>query len=102
MLPSLEVLDGPSREIAGDELYRAYCLAVVEEVREGKVQNGQRFLRVATDRGERYFNLKEPGRNVSWLSPDRVVIRDSMGNRFLVPSVAALDRDSRARLDRVL
>ena len=102
MLDTLDDLDPESRAIAEKELFRSYCVASVERVIESKVNHGQRFLKVDTDRGERYFNLREPGKNVTWLSDDSVVLRDSMGNRYLIKSVRGLDEDSRGNLDRVL
>lgn len=101
-LESLEDLDEGSREKARRHLWRRYRIAKVKAVTESHVNHGHRYLRVQTDRGDRYFNLREPGTNVTYLSDDHLVVRDSMGNRYEVSSLAALDEESRENLERVL
>jgi hypothetical protein len=101
-LPNLDALDAESRAIAEAELAARYCIAIIENVQESKVNHGHRYLKVDTDRGFRYFHLKEPGKNVTYLTPDHLVIRDSMGNRYEIPSLAALGPESCERLNRVI
>ena len=99
---SLDELDEQSRTIAEEALYDRYRISIVERVEHSFVNHGHRYLKVHTNRGFRYFNLKEPGKNVTHLSDDHLVIRDSMGNRYEIPSLAALDEESRQRLELVL
>ncbi len=101
-LHSIEEFDEESREIAERALWRSYRIAKITRIAESYVNHGHRYLRVETNRGDRFFNLREPGNNITRLSPDHLVIRDSMGNRYEIESVAALDEESRASLDRVL
>ncbi len=101
-LETLDQLDASSRGIADEALWRNYRLAKISQVTESHVNHGHRYLKVETDRGSRYFNLREPGKNITRLSDDHLVIRDSMGNRYEVESIAALDPDSQANLERVL
>lgn len=101
-LPSLEALDDESRRHAEEMLWKHYRIAQVHQILESVVNHGHRYLRVRTDRGDRHFNLREPGNNVTYLSGDQVVIRDSMGNRYEIPSVSALDEASQIHLERVL
>lgn len=101
-LASLDELDTESRAIAEAELAARYCIAIVHNVQESQVNHGHRYLKVDTDRGFRYFHLKEPGKNVTYLSTDHLVIRDSMGNRYEIPSLAALNAESLERLNRVI
>ena len=101
-LADLKDLDKKSRRIAKEALYDRYRISIVQSVEHSFVNHGHRYLKVQTDRGFHYFNLKEPGKNVTHLSDDHLVIRDSMGNRYEIPSLAALDPESRARLELVL
>ncbi|MEO0414787.1 MAG: DUF1854 domain-containing protein [Verrucomicrobiota bacterium] len=101
-IDSIADLDDASRSIAEAALLERYQVNQINAIDHSFVNHGHRYLRVQTQRGERYFNLKEPGKNVTWLSDDHVVIRDSMGNRYEVPSIASLSQDSRERLERVL
>ena len=53
---------------------------------------------MTTDRGSRWFALREPGKNVLWITPTRLVLRDTAGNRFEIPDLTALDPRSRRRV----
>lgn len=101
-LESIDELDEASRAVAADALYDRYRISIVESVEHSFVNHGHRYLKVQTNRGFRYFNLKEPGKNVTHLSDDHLIIRDSMGNRYEIESIQALDEESRARLELVL
>ena len=96
-------LDEESRAIARETLETRYQINRIESVEESFVSHGHRHLKVTTNRGPRFFNLKEPGKNVTALeNGDRLVIRDSMGNRYEIDSLKALDAESRIRLERVM
>ncbi len=101
-LESLDELDPESRAVAEESLWNRYRIAIVESVEHSFVNHGHRYLKVETNRGFCYFALKEPGKNVTWVSKDHLLIRDSMGNRYEVPSLEALDPLSRQRLELVL
>lgn len=101
-IEDLEELDPASRQLAEAALHDRYRIGVIESVEHSFVNHGHRYLKVRTDRGFRYFNLKEPGKNVTHVTDDHLVIRDSMGNRYEIPSLRALDADSRRRLELVL
>ena len=96
-------LDDALREVARDALAMRYQINRIEAVDDSFVSHGHRHLKVKTNRGDRFFNLKEPGKNVTVLDGgDRLVIRDSMGNRYEIDSMAALDSESRASLEKVM
>ena len=101
-LESIDELDDESRAVAEEALYDRYRISIVESVEHSFVNHGHRYLKVQTNRGFRYFNLKEPGKNVTHVTDDHLVIRDSMGNRYEIQSVKALDAESRQRLELVL
>ncbi len=101
-LESLEELGVESQEIAKQSLEERYTVSRIKSVEHSFVNHGHRYLKVMTNRGFRYFNLKEPGKNVTWLSDDKLIIRDSMGNRYEVESIAGLDSASREKLNLVL
>lgn len=101
-LNSLDELDPASQRIARQALDTRYPVSRITSVEHSFVNHGHRYLKVMTNRGFRYFNLKEPGKNVTWLSDDKLVIRDSMGNRFEIESISSLDPESRKNLNLVL
>jgi hypothetical protein len=101
-LESIDDFDPASRPVAEEALYDRYRISLVESVAHSFVNHGHRYLKVQTNRGFRYFNLKEPGKNVTHITADHLVIRDSMGNRYEIKSLQALDSESRQRLELVL
>ncbi|MGK0186516.1 MAG: hypothetical protein ACI9R3_002299 [Verrucomicrobiales bacterium] len=101
-IDQLSDLDAQSQTIANAALADRYRISIIESVVDSHVNHGHRYLKVMTDRGERYFNLREPGKNITHFSDDHLVIRDSMGNRYEIPSLSALDPESQERIDRVL
>jgi hypothetical protein len=99
MIPSLDALDPASRAIAEEELARRYCIARITRVNRATVTFGNRYWDVETDRGPRRFLFREIGKYVTRITADHLLIRDTLANRFEIPSVAALDEHSRAQVE---
>jgi len=99
---SLMELSEESRAVARLELERRYCIAVIVTVESTLVDFGSRYWQVLTDRGARRFLVRDPQRSVLRLPPDRVMLRDVQGNRFLIPSLSALDAASRLAAEPAL
>jgi len=91
----VEAVPEPARASVERALRDRYCLPVVSRVKRIDVQFGTRYWEVDTDRGPRWFALREPGKNVVWLSDDRLVLRDTAGNRYEIADLSALDARSR-------
>ena len=101
-LAGLEALAEADRTLAEEALRDRYHLPVIQRVHEIDVRFGTRYWKVETDRGPRWFALREPGKNVTWISATRVVLRDTAGNRFEIPDLEALDGRSRRWVARSL
>lgn len=91
----VEAVVGAARAHVERALEARYCLAVIVAVKRIDVQFGTRYWEVDTDRGPRWFALREPGKNVVWLGDRHVVLRDTAGNRYEIPDLGALDARSR-------
>lgn len=102
MVAGLDGLDPDSRKIAEQELERRYLIPKITRVIRAHASFGSRYWDVVTDRGRRRFVMKDPTKNVIWPGGDRVIIRDTLGNRFEIESLAALDDRSRNEADKVL
>jgi hypothetical protein len=98
----LEAFDPESRQIAQEELDRRYLIPRITRVVGTESNFGSRYWFAETDRGAVTFLIKDPNTDVTWLSEDRLVIRDSLGNRYEIESLSALDEVSRGHIDRVL
>jgi len=101
-LPDPGVLDAESRQMLEFALSESYLLPVIVRVLDAVPHFGNRYWKVETDRGPTDFVLRDPNRNVTHLTDDHMIIRDTMGNRFEIRSLAALDQRSRMYVDRVL
>jgi hypothetical protein len=95
-------LDSDSQEIVAEELERRYFLPKITKVMRTTATFGNRYWDVETDCGEREFLVKSPETDVTWITEDRCVLKDALGNCYEIESLEALDRTSRANADKVL
>ena len=95
-------LDPASRHIATEELRQRYLMPKIQRVIRTRSQLGTRYWEVATDHGPQHFVIRNPNRDVVWFGDDRLVLRDTLGNRYEIESLAALDSRSREEIDRVI
>ena len=102
LLKDLSALDAASRLIAEEELARRYLTAHVTRVLMATAQFGTRTWKVETDRGTRRFVVKNVNKDVTWITEDHILIRDTLGYRYEIGSLAALDERSREEVDKVL
>lgn len=102
MLQGLDGLDGESREIAEAELERRYLIPKITRVVRTAAHFGSRYWDVETDRGRRRFAMKDPTKNAVWLTDDHLILRDTLGNRYEIPTFSGLDAASRAQVTKVL
>jgi hypothetical protein len=98
----LDALQGEERALVEEALGERYLMAAIQRVRRIDVQFGTRYWQVETDRGPRWFALREPGKNAAWLNDTHLVLRDTAGNRYEIPDLNALDAPSRRRVRRSL
>ncbi len=102
MLEGLEELDVGSREVVARDLCERYLVTTVHRVMGTKTHFGIRYWDVETDRGRRRFAVKDPTRSVLYLTDDRMLVRDTLGNSYTIESFAALDKRSRQLVENVL
>ena len=102
LLPDLAALDPESRRVAEEELCQRYLMPKIRQVIRTQAHLGTRYWEVETDHGPRHFVVRNPNRDVLWLTDDHLVLRDPLGNRFEIESLAALDARSRTAIERVI
>ncbi|MEO0446519.1 MAG: DUF1854 domain-containing protein [Verrucomicrobiota bacterium] len=98
---SADQLPAALRPLVEEALAKRYPIATITAVLDAQVRSGQRLVTVETDLGPRSFNLKEPGKNLTKIGHDGLLIRDAMGNRYRLPSLSALDDGSQEIFERV-
>jgi hypothetical protein len=89
-----DALPPEQRRLLAAALEERYHLARITRVNAVDVLFGTRYWSVETDRGPRWFALREPGKNVMWLAERHLVLRDTAGNRYEIPDTDALDARS--------
>lgn len=101
-LRGVDALPAEQRPLVEAELRERYHLLTILSVHDVDVRFGTRYWRVETDRGPRWFTLRHLGKNVTWISDRHLTIRDTAGNRYRIPDLAALDAKSRSLVLRSL
>jgi hypothetical protein len=102
LLESLDSLDPESRKVLEEELAGRYILARITSVISAQAHFGIRYWHVETDMGERRFALKDAAKNAVWVTDDYLILRDTLGCRYEIPSLDALDPRSRLEILKIL
>jgi len=102
MLRDLDHLDPASRGIVVEELRRRYFLPKITRVVRTSASFGNRYWHVETDCGPKRFLMKSPETNATWLSDDRCLLCDTLGNYYEIQSFQKLDRASQGQAEKVL
>jgi hypothetical protein len=90
----LETLDG--------ELARREFVPVVVRIEEVFADTDPSQWRITTDRGPTTFLMEDSDNDVRRLGPNRILLVDTHGIRYLIPDTRRLDGASRRILDRYL
>lgn len=102
MIEGLESLDTASRRVAEEAIGERYLVSTIHRVRATRTHFGARFWDVETDRGRRTFAVRDPSRSVLYLDGDGMLVRDTLGNSYTIPSLTGLDRRSRELIENVV
>ena len=102
MIDTLEELDEASRRLAYKALDQRYLTAVIESIESMRNEFGTSYWDTQTNRGRREFVIQNVAENAQWLSDTRLLLIDVDSNRFEIPDMTKLDRQSLGLIDQVL
>ena len=106
IIKSLRDLSSEQMAIVADELNKRYFCPEVYEIKSVKDKMGYVYMEmnVGTETGKFDKNcaIKDVSRNIRMLDDDRLLIFDVDGNRYIISSLAALDKKSVKRLEPYL
>ena len=106
IIKSVSDLTGEQFEIVTEELNRRYYCPEVLEIKSVKDKLGYVYMEmiIGDSAGKTLKNaaVKDVNRNIRMLGDDRLIIFDVDGNRFILPSLKALDKKSLKRLEPYL
>ncbi len=91
-----------AREILRGELRRKYHIFTINAVLSINEKYGYSYWKIRDSEGERDFTVRDTYRSINRIGTDRVTVTDVDGNRFEIPSLAALDRRSRRKIEMYL
>ncbi len=90
------------REVVEKELFDREFTPVVERIESVAADADPSQWRVTTNRGPTTFLMEDSDNDVRRLGPDRILLVDAHGIRYLIPDARRLDAASRRILDRYL
>ncbi len=93
---------GRASGLVRDELRRRYLVPQIQRILACRVRDEVVEWTVQTDRGRRKLLTKNLREQIKEPVPSRLTLLDVEGNRYDIPDVAALDPESRRRLDAQL
>ena len=103
------LISDPDRDLPADswaavqvELYRRNLTAVIKRVLTVKIEFRSAYWSVETDRGKREFVTQNLRENAQWITDDHLLLLDVNGNRFELPNIPGLDKESHALLMSVV
>jgi mRNA-degrading endonuclease HigB of HigAB toxin-antitoxin module len=106
VIRALNDLSGEQLRIVREELERRYYCPEIKEIKSVKDKMGYVYLElILSGRGssfEKSCAVKDVNKNIRLVDEDRLIIFDVDGNRYIVPSLIALDKKSRRRLEPYL
>ena len=102
MIRCVDALSDGQREIVAAELEKRYYCPFVYQVKSVKDKLGYVYFELSIGRdGRRYdktCTVKDVSKNIRMLGDDRLMMFDVDGNRYMVESLAKLDKKSLSRL----
>jgi hypothetical protein len=102
MLPDPHLLPKESLAAAKEELRRRYLTATITRILNARLEFGATYWSVETDRGPRDFVTQNLQENAMWITSDHLLLLDVDGNRFEIPKIGALDKESRQWIEQIL
>ena len=90
ILRNLKKLDERSRRILKEEIERSYFMPKIIDVLETKETLGVETWTVATNKGQRSFQLRTRRQNFRRVGRDRYIVKDVDGNRYEIRKLGKL------------
>lgn len=101
LIQSVETLDPSSQLIIKEALSDRYLIPKVKRVHSTHAEFGTRYWDVETEIGRRTFAMREPHRNILWVTTDNLILRDTIGNRYEIDELSKLDKRSQLEVEKM-
>ena len=102
VIRSIDEFPEETRELLRGELKRKYHIYTIKAILSINEKYGYSYWKIKDSEGERDFTVRDTYRSINRITGDRVTVTDVDGNRFEIPSLEALDRRSRRKIEQYL
>lgn len=102
IIRDLRTLPAGDREIIESCLREYYLIPKVEKINACIEKYGVLSIHTETDRGPAVIEIRNVLHGLKLLCGTRVLLRDTNDNRYEIPDLRLLDKQSRARIDAFL
>ena len=99
IIRDLRTLPAQERKIIEDCLREYYLIPKVTRITDSREKYGVVTLEVETDRGNAVIEIRNLLYGMKLLYGSRVLLRDGSDNRYEIPDLTALDKQSRQKID---
>ena len=99
IIRDLRTLPAQERKIIEDCLREYYLIPKVTKIPDSREKYGVVTLEVETDRGNAVIEIRNLLCGMKLLYGSRVLLRDGSDNRYEIPDLTALDKQSRQKID---
>ena len=98
VITDLRMLDSESRTAVEECFEEFYMIPKITGVIDTMVKFGTFIWIVETDRGRITIRIRNMGSDIKMLDENRMLIRDSNDNRYEIPDISKLDKNSLKKL----
>ena len=99
IIRDLRTLPAQERKIIEECLREYYLIPKVTRITDSREKYGVVTLEVETDRGNAVIEIRNLLYGMKLLYGSRVLLRDGSDNRYEIPDLTALDKQSRQKID---
>ena len=99
IIRDLRTLPPQERKIIEECLREYYLIPKVTRITDSREKYGVVTLEVETDRGNAVIEIRNLLYGMKLLYGSRVLLRDGSDNRYEIPDLTALDKQSRQKID---
>lgn len=99
IIRNLTTLPEKDRKIIEDCLAEYYLIPKITKIVSCREKFGLLTIEVESDKGNAFIEIRNIVHGIKLMHGTRVLLRDNNDNRYEIPDLSRLDKDSRAKID---
>lgn len=101
-LPNLKQVTSKNKKLIIRALKERTLLPIITRIKKITVNFGIRYWQVETNIGPHLFAMMRPSKYITEITADRIIVKDTFNNYYLIKSISKLDKNSQKQLSIVL